>query len=58
VHNGSDPTLPYQALAARASVNGQPPVPALDEVIEVVEILRDLLDRFGDDNLHRLPDAL
>lgn len=43
----------------KASGNG-PPVatPSIDEVIEAVEILRDLSDRIGDDNLRRLLDAL
>jgi hypothetical protein len=34
------------------------PSPALDEVIDAVEILRDLADRLGEDNLRRLLDAL
>jgi hypothetical protein len=43
----------------KAAGNGPPPAaPSIDEVIEAVEILRDLLDRLGDDNLHRLLDAL
>jgi hypothetical protein len=45
-------------MAAPESVCCQPPVPALDDVIEAVEILRDLLDRLGDDNVRRLLDAL
>lgn len=32
--------------------------PALDEVLDAVEILRDLSDRLGDENLRRLLDAL
>ena len=42
----------------KPAVNGQPPAPALDKVIEAVEILRDLADRLGEDNLRRLLDAL
>ena len=43
----------------KLAVNGQsPPAPALDEVIDAVEILRDLLDSLGEDNLRRLLDAL
>jgi hypothetical protein len=45
-------------LAAPESANGQPPAPALDEVIDAVEILCGLLDCLGDNNLHRLLDAL
>ena len=35
-----------------------PPALALGEVIDAVEILRDLSDRLGEDNLRRLLDAL
>jgi hypothetical protein len=43
----------------KVAVNGQlPPAPALDEVIDAVEILRDLSDSLGEDNLRRLLDAL
>ena len=43
----------------KAGGNGHPPpAPSIDEVVEAVEILRDLSDRLGEDNLHRLLDAL
>jgi hypothetical protein len=41
-----------------ASVNGPAPTPSLDDAIDALEILRDLADRLGDDNLHRLLDVL
>lgn len=54
------PTEPRRRGRPRrsASANGQSPTPSIDEVIHAVEILHDLLDRLGDDNLHRLLDAL
>ena len=53
------PTEPQRRGRPRKlAANGQPPAPALDEVIDAVEILRDLSDRLGDDNLRRLFDAL
>jgi hypothetical protein len=43
-----------------AAANGQTltPTPSIDDAIDALEILRDLTDRLGDDNLHRLLDVL
>jgi hypothetical protein len=37
-----------------------PPVaaPAVEEVVDALEVLRELCDRLGDDNIHRLLDTL